>query len=192
LDQRLLRFGPLLVRKENEKKLVAQIQHLETAGRHLKVEALLLSSLNIGKSPGERRNELLVRHSMRRPEALAKVVAQIVVLDGQRLGMAESIGSNVAGDRESDLNVVVQRYIVDCIAEVALKAWMNLVELAKAAGDLRAIGADQQPIHFEQAHLGGVHKQFDSLCFAQAARLGVLNRIDAKKVIVVGGKDKML
>src|SRR5262249_39573792 len=52
LDQRPLRFGRRLVRKENEKKPVAQIQHLETAGCHLKVEASLLSRLNIGKSPG--------------------------------------------------------------------------------------------------------------------------------------------
>src|SRR5215471_9825422 len=69
---------------------------------------------------------------------------------------------------------------------------MNLVKPAKTAGDLRAIGTDEQPIHLEQAHLGGVHKQLDSFSFAYAGRAGVLNRIDAKKVIVVGGTDKML
>src|SRR5215469_15216013 len=69
---------------------------------------------------------------------------------------------------------------------------MNLVELAKTASDLQTIGANEQPIHLEQAHLGGVHKQLDSLRFAQAARAGVLNRIDAKKVIIVSGTDKML
>jgi hypothetical protein len=44
---------------------------------------------------------------MRRLETLGKVVAQIIVLDGQRLGMAESNVSDLAGDRESDLDVVV-------------------------------------------------------------------------------------
>jgi hypothetical protein len=44
---------------------------------------------------------------MWRLEALAKVVTQIIVLDGQRLGMAENIVPDVAGDRKSDLDVVV-------------------------------------------------------------------------------------
>ena len=61
---------------------MAQIKHLETASCHLKVEALLLMSFDIGKSTRERCNELLVRHSVRSLEALGKVVAQIVVLDG--------------------------------------------------------------------------------------------------------------
>lgn len=116
----------------------------------------------------------------------------LIVLDGQRLGMAENIASDVAGDRESDLDVVVQRYIVERVAELALKAWMNLVELAKTAGNLRAIGADEQPIHLEQTHLGGVHKQLDCLRFARAARGGVFNGIDAKKLIIIGGTDIML
>src|SRR5437868_5136653 len=69
--------------------------------------------------------------------------------------MAEYNVAHAARDRKGDLNVVVQRHIVDRVAERALKTWMDLVELAKAAGDLRAIGADEQPVHLEQTHLGG-------------------------------------
>src|SRR3954454_8922770 len=69
---------------------------------------------------------------------------------------------------------------------------MNLVELAKTAGDLRAIGTDEEPIHVEQAHLGSVYEQRDCFCFAQSARAGVLNRIDAEKIIVLGSTDEKL
>ena len=145
---------------------MAEIKHLETASCHFKVEALLLMRLDIGKSTRERRNELLVRHSMRSLEALGKVVAQIVVLDGQHLGMAECDVADATCDRKGDLDVVVQRHVVERVAELALEAWMDLVELAKTACDLRAIGADEQPVHLEQAHLGGVHEQLDSVRFS--------------------------
>jgi len=39
---------------------------------------------------------------------------------------------------------------------------MNRVWLPKTACNLRAIRADEQPLHLEQAHLRGVHKQLDS------------------------------
>src|SRR5205085_7862895 len=76
------------------------------------------------------------------------------------------------------------------VAELALEAWMNLVQLSKTACDLRAIGADEQPLHFEQAHLRGVHKQLDSFGLTQAVSGRVLDRIDAKEIIVAGGADK--
>src|SRR5436190_9916929 len=96
---------------------------------------------------------------MQSDEALGKVVAQIKILDRQHFGMAEYDVAHAARDRKGDLNVVVQRHIIDRVAERALKAWMDLIELTKAAGDLRAISADEQPVHLEQAHLGGVHEQ---------------------------------
>src|SRR5205807_10670434 len=89
---------------------------------------------------------------------LGKVVTQVKILDRQRFGMAEYDVAHAARDRKGDLNVVVQRHIVDCVAERALKPGMDLIELAKAAGDLRTIGADEQPVHFEQPDLGGVHE----------------------------------
>ena len=103
--------------------------------------------------------------------------------------MAEYDVAHAARDRKGDLNVVVQRHIVDRVAERALKAWMDLVELAKAAGDLRAIGADEQPVHLEQAHLGGVHEQFCRVRLRQDAA-AVLDGVDAKEIIVVGGTDE--
>ena len=86
---RPLRFRRLPVREEDQKEFVAEIQHLETASCHLEVEASLLISLDIGKSPRECGNELLVRHSVRSHEALGEVVAQVVVLDRQYFGMTE-------------------------------------------------------------------------------------------------------
>src|SRR5437764_11479105 len=67
---------------------------------------------------------------------------------------------------------------------------MDLVELAKAAGDLRAIGADEQPVHLEQAHLGGVHEQLYRVRLGQVDGTAVLDGIDAKEIIVVGGTDE--
>ena len=67
---------------------------------------------------------------------------------------------------------------------------MNLVELSETACDLRAIGADEQPLYFEQAHLRGVHKQLDSFGLTQAVSGRVLDRIDAKEIIVASGADK--
>jgi hypothetical protein len=46
-----LRFCRLLVREEDQKEFVAQVQHLETAGCDLEVEAAVLMCLNIGESP---------------------------------------------------------------------------------------------------------------------------------------------
>jgi hypothetical protein len=46
--------------------------------------------LDIGESPQERGNELLVRHPVRSDEALGKVVAQVKILDRQHLGVAEN------------------------------------------------------------------------------------------------------
>src|SRR5262245_56948456 len=104
--------------------------------------------------------------------------------------MAEYDVAHAARDRKGDLNVVVQRHIVDRVAERALKARMDLVELAKAAGDLRAIGADEQPVHLEQAHLGGVHKQLYRVRLGQVDEAAIVDGVDAKKIIVVGGTDE--
>src|SRR6202043_717018 len=104
--------------------------------------------------------------------------------------MAEYDVAHAARDRTGALNVVVQRHIVDRVAERTLKARMDLVELAKAAGDLRAIGADEQPVHLEQAHLGGVHEQLYRVRLGQVNGAAVLNGIDAKEIIVVGGTDE--
>ncbi len=105
--------------------------------------------------------------------------------------MAEYDVAHAARDRKGDLNVVVQRHVVDRVAERALKAWMDLVELAKAAGDLRAIGADEQPVHLEQAHLGGVHEQLYRVRLREAGEAPVLNGVDAKEIIVAGGTDEV-
>ena len=131
-----------------------------------------------------------MRHPVRSDEALGKVVAQVKILDRQHFGMAEYDVAHAARDRKGDLNVVVQRHIVDRVAERALKAWMDLVELAKAAGDLRAIGADEQPVHLEQAHLGGVHEQLYRVRLGQVDEAAVLDGVDAKEIIVVGGTDE--
>src|SRR3954454_11258363 len=104
--------------------------------------------------------------------------------------MAEYDVAHAARDRKGDLNVIVQRHIVDSVAERALKAWMDLVELAKAAGDLRAIGADEQPVRLEQAHLGGVHEQLYRVRLGQVDEAAVLDGGDAKEIIVVGGTDE--
>src|SRR4051812_7407725 len=104
--------------------------------------------------------------------------------------MAEYDVAHATRDRKGNLNVVVQCHIVDRVAERALKAWMNLVELAKAAGDLRAIGADEQPVHLEQAHLGRVHEQLDRLRLGQLDAAAILDRVDAKESIIVGGTDE--
>src|SRR6266705_1775608 len=95
-------------------------------------------------------------------------------------------------DRKGDLDVVVKRRIVERVAELALEAWMNLVQLSKTAGYLRAIGADEQPLHLEQARLRGVHKQLDGFGLTQAVGAGVSDRVDAKEIIVAGGADKTL
>src|SRR6266513_1252356 len=104
--------------------------------------------------------------------------------------MAEYDVAHAARDRKGDLNVVVQRHIVDRVAERALKAWMDLVELAKAASDLRAIGADEQPVHFKQAHLGSVDEQVYRVRLGQVDELAVLDGVDAKEIIVVSGTDE--
>jgi hypothetical protein len=57
---------------------------------------------------------------------------------------------------------------------------MDLVELAKTACYLRAIGADEQPVHLEEADLGRVHEQLDGVRFSEAASARVLNRVDAE------------
>jgi hypothetical protein len=67
---------------------------------------------------------------------------------------------------------------------------MDLVELAKAAGDLRAIGADEQPVHLEQTHLGGVHEQLYRVRLGQFDGAAVLDGVDAKEIIVFGGTDE--
>src|SRR3954465_527826 len=94
-------------------------------------------------------------------------------------------------DGKGDLDVVVERHIVERVAELALEACMNLVELSKTPCDLRAICADEQPLHFEQAHLGGVHEQLDSFGLTQPVSCRVLDGIDAKKIIVAGRADEM-
>src|SRR3977135_553322 len=104
--------------------------------------------------------------------------------------MAEYDVAHAARDRKGDLNVVVQRHIVDRVAERALKAWMDLVELAKAAGDLRAIGTDEQPVHLEQAHFCGVHEQLYCNRPEQAAEAAILDGVDPKEIIVVGSTDE--
>ena len=104
--------------------------------------------------------------------------------------MAEYDVAHAARDRKGHLNVVVQRHIVDRIAKRALKARMDLVELAKAASDLRAIGADEQPVHLEQAHLGGAHEQLYRVRLGQVDEATVLDGVDAKEIIVVGGTDE--
>ena len=106
--------------------------------------------------------------------------------------MAEYDVAHAARDRKGHLNVVVQRHIVDRVAKRALKAWMDLVELAKAAGDLRAIGADEQPVHLEQAGLGGVHEQLYRVRLGQVEEAAVLDGVDAKEIKVVGGTDEAL
>jgi hypothetical protein len=122
-----LGFRRLTVREENQKQLMAEIEHLETAGCNVKFEAPLLISRDIGKSPRECRDELLVRHSVRRLEVLGEVVTQVVVLDGQHLRMTKYDVADGTRDRKGDLNVVVKRRIVERVAELALEAWMNLV-----------------------------------------------------------------
>ena len=116
-----------------------------------KSKLLLLLGLDVGKSPRERRNELLVRHAVRRLEALGEVVAEVIVLDGQPLGMAEYDVADATRDRKGDLDVVVERHVVERVAERTLEAWVDLIELAKTAGDLWAVSADEQPVHLEQA-----------------------------------------
>jgi len=90
-----------------------------------------------------------------------------------------------ARDRESDLDVVVEGGIVVRIAEFALKAGMDLIEFAKAAGDLGAVGANQQPVHLEQADLGGVNEQLDRLRVGQACRAGIVDRVHAKEIVII-------
>ena len=131
-----------------------------------------------------------MRHPVRSDETFGKAVAQVEIFDSQHFGMAKHDVAHAARDREGDLNVVVQRHIVDRVAERTLKAWMDLVELAKAAGDLRAIGADEQPVHLEQAHLGGVHEQLYRVRIGQADTAAVFDGVDAKEIIVVGGTDE--
>src|ERR1700687_5273623 len=104
--------------------------------------------------------------------------------------MAEYDVAHAARDRKGDLNVVVQRHIVDRVAERALKAWMDLVELAKAAGNLRAIGTDEQPVHLEQAHLGGVHEQLYRVRLGQIDEAAISDGVDPKEIMVVGSADE--
>src|SRR5262245_14571989 len=104
--------------------------------------------------------------------------------------MAENDVAHAARDCKADLNVVVQRYIVNRVAERALKARMDLVKLAKAASDLRAIGADEQPVHLEQANLGSVHEQLYRVRLGQVDEGAISDRVEAKELIVVGGTDK--
>ena len=47
-DLRPLGFRRFTVREENQKQLMVEIEHLETAGCQVKFEAPLLTSLNIG------------------------------------------------------------------------------------------------------------------------------------------------
>ena len=75
-------FRRFTVREEDQKQLMAEIEHLETAGCDVKFEAPLPISLDIGKSPRECRDELLVRHSVRSLEVLGEVITQVVVRDG--------------------------------------------------------------------------------------------------------------
>src|SRR3979411_2358934 len=124
---RPLGFRRITVREENQKQLMAEIEHLETAGCHVKFEAPLLISLDIGKSPRECRDELLVRHSVRRLEVLGEVITQVVVLDGEHLRVTKYDVADGTRDRKGDLDVVVKRHIVERVAELALEAWMNLV-----------------------------------------------------------------
>src|SRR6266702_7803631 len=51
LDQRPLRSCRLPVREEDQKELMAQVQHLETASCALEIEAAVLMSLDIGETP---------------------------------------------------------------------------------------------------------------------------------------------
>ena len=129
---------------------------------------------------------------MRRPEALGEVIAEVIVLDGQPLGVAEYDVADATRDRKGDLDVVVERHVVERVAERTLEAWVDLIELAKTAGDLWAVSADEQPVHLEQARLGGVHEQFDSVLFTEAVSAGVLKWVDAKEIIVVGRADEAL
>src|SRR6478672_4558945 len=72
-DLRPLGFRRFTVCEEDQKQLMAEIEHLETAGCHLKFEAPLPISLDIGKSPRECRDELLVCHSVGGLKSLEKL-----------------------------------------------------------------------------------------------------------------------
>src|SRR3954451_12754733 len=190
-DLRPLGFGRFPVREEDQKQLVAEVEHLETPGCHVKFKAPLPISLDIGKSPRQCGDQLLVRHSVRSLEVLREVITQVVVLDGQHLRMTKYDVPHGNRDGKGDLDVVVERHIVERVAELALETWMNLVELSKTPCDLRAICADEQPLHFEEAHLCGVHEQLDSFDLTEAVSCRVLDGIDAKQIIVAGRPDEM-
>ncbi|OWK19125.1 hypothetical protein AJ88_48765 [Mesorhizobium amorphae CCBAU 01583] len=185
-----MRIRRLPVCEEDQKEFVAQIQYLETACCDVEVEASVLVGLYIGETPREHGDQLLVRHPMRRDEALGKVVAEVKILDRQHFGMPEPDVPHAARDRKGDLNVVVQRDIVDRVAKRALKARMDLVKFAKAPGDLWAICADEEPVHLEQAHLGGTHEQLYCVRLGKVDSAAVLDWVDAKEIIIIGSADE--
>ena len=184
-DQRALRRDRLALGEEHQQQLVAQVQDLEPAGGDVELEAAPLVRLEVGELPRQQGDDLRRRQAVRRLEALGEVVAQVIVLDRQRLGMPEDDVADLPRDRERDLNVVVERHVVERVAERALEPRMDLVELAEAAGDLWAVGAQQQPVHLEQADLRGMYEQLDRLGLGKARRPGVLDRVDPEQIVVV-------
>ena len=48
---------------------------------------------------------------------------------------------------------------------------------------------DEEPVHLEQARLGGVHEQLDRVRFGQVDSTAVLDRVDAKEIVVVGSPE---
>jgi hypothetical protein len=86
-------------------------------------------SLDIGESPRERGNELLLRHPVWSDEALGKVVAQVKILDRQHFGVAENDIAHTGRDRKGDLNIVVQ--------VTSLIALQNAIESVDGPGRAR-------------------------------------------------------
>ncbi len=88
-------------------------------------------------------------------------------------------------DGEADLDQVVEAGLEVELAQVAVAVRVDAAQGAEAANDVAADGAEQVPLHLEEAELRGVKEEVDGDDFGEAAVATEAHRVDAEELRVL-------
>ncbi len=110
---------------------------------------------------GDRSFHIVEGRAIGEATVASAAIGEDVVFGRQRFGMVKSDVADLGRDGEGDGDEIVECRLIADLADVAVIVVVDAVQAAEALHHAGARWAEKQPVHGEEAGLGGVEKEID-------------------------------